>query len=199
MINLLASNAKEDILYARRNSQLLKYCLIVICIIIGTLLISLAGLFYINQSQKQYTEQVNKTLALLKEQKLEETQKKIETISNNIKLTTDVLSKEVLFSKLLLQIGAAMPAKTNLTDLKIINTTGGIDLTAIASDYDTATQVQVNLADPANKIFDKADIVNIICNSKTLIDPEYPCTINIRARFSSKASFYFIAPTGVKK
>lgn len=198
MINLLASKSKEDIMYARRNTQLLRACLLVFLIICGIIVISLAGLFYIKQSLHQYNLQISKTEAQLKEQNLEETQKKVESISNNLKLTTQVLSREVLFSKLLKQIGSAMPANTSLTDLKIGKTEGGIDLTAIASSYDSATQIQLNLQDPANKIFDKADIINIVCNSANVLDPRYPCTVNIRARFGKNTSYFFISPSGAK-
>ena len=94
-------------------------------------------------------------------------------------------------------MGAAIPAKASLTGISISKLSGGIDLTAAASDYNTATQVQVNLQDPANKIFDKADIINIVCSS-TSTDPQYPCTITIRAQFSKNNPFLFIA-SGVKK
>jgi hypothetical protein len=198
MINLLASKSKEDIMYARRNTKLLRYCVLALFVIAGIIAISLSGLFYMKQSQKQYAAQIARTEAQLKEQNLEETQKKVESISNNLKLTTQVLSREILFSKLLKQIGSVMPANTSLTDLKIGKTEGGIDLTAIASNYDSATQIQVNLSDPANKIFDKADIINIVCNTNNILDPRYPCTVNIRARFIKDASFYFIAPKGTK-
>jgi len=198
MINLLASNAKQDLMYARRNTLLLRWCFVVILIIMGIGAISLAGLFFIKQSQKQYTDQVARTQAQLKEQNLETTQKKVESISNNLKLTTQVLSREVLFSKLLKQIGSAMPANTSLTDLKIGKTEGGIDLSAVASDYNAATQVQVNLQDPSNKIFDKADILNIVCTAANTLDPRYPCTVNIRARFGKNNTFFLINPTGVK-
>lgn len=198
MINLLASKSKEDIMYARRNTQLLRYSVLALCVIAGIIAISLSGLFYMKQSQKQYAAQIARTEAQLKEQNLEETQKKVESISNNLKLTTQVLSREILFSKLLKQIGSVMPANTSLTDLKIGKTEGGIDLTAIASNYDSATQIQVNLSDPANKIFDKADIINIVCNTNNILDPRYPCTVNIRARFIKDAPFYFISPKGTK-
>ena len=198
MINLLASHAKTDIMYARRNTLLLRWCLVVVFIIAGVGIISLAGLFYIKQSQQQYTDQVGRTQAQLKEQNLETTQAKIESISNNLKLTTQVLSREILFSKLLKQIGSAMPANTSLTDLKIGKTEGGIDLSAVAADYNSATQVQVNLQDPANKIFDKADILNIACASNNVLDPRYPCTINIRARFGKNNNFFLINPGGAK-
>lgn len=198
MINLLASNAKQDLMYARRNTLLLRWCFVVILIIGGIVLITLAGLFYIKQSQKQYTDQVTRTQTQLKEQNLDSTQKKVESISNNLKLTTQVLSREVLFSKLLKQIGSAMPTNTSLTDLKIGKTEGAIDLSAVASDYNAATQVQVNLQDPANKIFDKADILNIACNSTNTLDSRYPCTVNIRARFGKNNNFFLINPSGVK-
>lgn len=192
MINLLSSNVKNDILYARRNTTLLRWCLILVLVILGVGVISMSGYFYIRQSQKQYNSQIEQSKAQLSEQKLAETQTQIEDISNNLKLTVQVLSREVLFSKLFKQIGAAMPANTNLTDLKISKTEGGIDMTAIATDYNTASQVQINLQDSANKIFDKADILNIVCqpNSKQ----PYPCTVNIRARFGSNKSFLFITP-----
>src|SRR3989304_3430954 len=101
----------------------------------------------------------DKTNQGLGAQKLEETQKSVQEISDNLKLVVQVLSREILFSKLIKQIGTAIPPSAVLTDLKIAKTSGGIDLTAVAIDYSTATQVQVNLQDPDNKIFDKADLI----------------------------------------
>jgi len=43
--------------------------------------------------------------------------------------------------------------KSSLIGLNISQTRGAIDISAIATDYDTASQVQVNLADPHSKIF----------------------------------------------
>lgn len=192
MINLISSDVKSEIMYAKRNTNLLKWCLILILIIFGVSIISVSGIFYLKQSQKQYSAQITSSKEQLQTQNLEEVQKEIETISSNLKLTTQVLSKQILFSKLFKQIGAAMPPKTNLTDLKISNTTGGIDLSAIAVDYASASQVQVNLQDPANKIFDKADIVNIVCQNTSING--YPCTVNIRARYGSNKPFLFITP-----
>jgi len=123
-------------------------------------------------------------------------QKRVEDISGSLKLVVQVLSREILFSTLIRQIGSAIPAKASLTGLSISKVTGGIDLTAIASDYDTATQVQVNLKDPANKIFDKADIVNVTCTGAAASDPAYPCTVTIRAQFASNNPFLFIKTTG---
>lgn len=190
MINLLSSNVKKDIQYARRNTVLLRWCLVLLLITIGIGIISISGVFYIRSSQRQYSDQIAHTDSTLKEQKLAETQKNIENISNNLKLTVQVLSKEILFSKLFKQIGAVMPPDTYLTDLKISDTEGGIDLSAAAKSYNSATQVQVNLQDPSNKIFDKADIITVGCT--TTVKTNYPCTISLRARFGNNHDFFFI-------
>ena len=194
MINLLPTDVKQDIAYARKNAKLLQFSIATMIVMSGIAVITLAGLFYMQQSKKLYNKQIQTAQEEIKSQKLETVQKQAEDISNNLKLTTQVLSREVLFSKLLKQIGSAMPANTALSDLKISKTEGGIDLTAVASDYNTASQVQVNLSDSANKIFDKADILNITCTAGSS-DPRYPCTVSIRARFGKNNSFLFISPT----
>lgn len=160
---------------------------------------------FINQSISTSQSQLADINASLKEQKLEETQKRVTDISDSIKLALQVLSREILFSKLISQVGAAMPSGASLQSLSIGSTEGGIDLTAGADDYQTATQVQVNLADKDNKIFEKADIVNITCvqpanTGATATGPEpYPCTISIRALFSKDNGFQYITAAGLKK
>jgi hypothetical protein len=191
MINLLASTAKEDILYARRNTILARWGIAIIIVIVGIGIISMAGIFFMRHQQKQVKAQIVQTESYLKDQDLEGAQKKVEAISTNLKLTTQVLSREILFSKLIRQIGSAMPAGTSLTNLKIGQTNGAIDLSASATDYNTATQVQINLQDPANNIFDKADILNINCTGSNG-DPAYPCAVNIRARFGDNNQYLLI-------
>jgi Tfp pilus assembly protein PilN len=199
MINLLPADAKQNITYARHNTKLLHWAIVLLIGIAGTAIIVVIGLFYITQSTNSYATQVEKTTAELNAQKLPETEKRVEDISGSLKLVVQVLSREILFSKLFKQIGTAIPAKASLTGLSISKVSGGIDLTAVASDYNTATQVQVNLQDPANKIFDKADIVNIACASTSTSDPRYPCTVSIRAQFAANNPFLFINTTGSKQ
>jgi Tfp pilus assembly protein PilN len=192
MINLLPPEAKQNLTYARRNTVLLHWAGMLVLSITGVGIIVLGGLFYIRQATHDYTVQKQKTEASLQSQNLDSTQKQVEEISSSLKLSVQVLSREVLFSKLIQQIGAVIPANASLTDLKIIQTQGGIDLTAIASDYNTATQVQVNLQDPANKIFSKADILNVTCGGTNSPNPRYPCTITIKAQFAKSNPFLFI-------
>jgi Tfp pilus assembly protein PilN len=199
MIKLLPPDVKQNIAYARHNTVLRRWCIALSTSILGTAVVIVFGLFYIHQANTTYAAQVAKTTTELEAQKLPETQKKVEDISGSLKLVVQVLSREILFSKLIKQIGAAIPAKASLTGLSISKVTGGIDLSAVAFDYDTATQVQVNLQDPTNKIFDKADIVNITCSTAAAVDLAYPCTVSIRAQFASNNPFLFINTTAAVK
>ena len=205
MINLLPPETRATMVYARKNSILLKWVLILFVVIVGIFVVAFAGQFYINSSAKSYANQVKQSEEQLKAQKLEETQKRVESISGSLKLAVQVLSKQVLFSSMIKQIGSAIPEGAVLTSLSINQLQGGIDITAAATDYNTATQVQLNLQDPNNKIFEKADIVNIQCSSstgstnpntgqttETQLDAQYPCKITVRALFAKENPFLFI-------
>lgn len=193
MINLLPEDLKEQYLYGRKNSTLRKWATGMVFGLIGTILVTFSGLFYMQKSINDYTSSVASTEQTLKDEKLIETQAQATEITGNLKLVVNVLSKEVQFSKLLKQIGSVIPSNTALTDLSISEISGGIELAAVSSDYTSATQLQVNLEDPANKIFSKADILNISCaDSATATDKRYPCTIRLRALFSKDNPYLFI-------
>lgn len=191
MINLLPADLKSGYRYARRNVILRRWVVICVIALVGLLGIATFGMLTIQQSTVRYDKQIAASNELFQKEEYAGTQKRIQDLSNNFKLVVKVLSQEVLFSELIKQIGTAIPANANLTGLNISQTTGGIDISAVATDYNTATQVQVNLADPDNKIFSKADIVNITCGANAS-NPKYPCTVNIRALFSSNNPFLFI-------
>ncbi len=194
MINLLPPNIKQETLYARRNTKLLRWSSAIVVVIIGIGLIVGFGLLYLKKSTNAYTAQLADTTQQLKAQKLDQTSKRVQDISGSLKLVTQVLSREVLFSQLVQQIGAAMPANTVLTNLQISKLQGGIDLSAQAVDYKTASQIQINLQDPNNKIFAKADILNIACSSNGTgtLNSKYPCIVVIRALFASNNPFLLI-------
>lgn len=199
MINLLPPDVRENVLYARRNTMLIRWLVAVIVGLAGVAIIVLAGQAYLNQATKSYAQEVEQTKQQLKDQKLEETQKEVSDISSSLKLMVDVLSRQILFSELMRQTGAAIPPGAILTNLTISKVQGGIDLQFRATDYQTATQIQVNLEDPTNKIFDKADIVSISCTSSSNepndtnpVNNRYPCTVSTRALFTKNNPFLFI-------
>lgn len=196
MINLLPPDVKSNILYARRNTVLRKWIIALLCVLIGMFVFLAAGHFYITSTTKKFSVQVAEAEASLQAQKIEETEKRLQDLSNNLKLIIQVLQREVLFSKLLRQVGAVMPPGSVLSSIELSKIEGGIDLSAEAQDYRTATQVQLNLQDPSNKLFDKVDIIQVNCGAT---EGRYPCKITLRAQFAKNNPYTFISNTsGVK-
>lgn len=194
MINLLPPEVKQDYAYALRNTGLRRWVAGFLLGLAGLGIIATYGLVTMHRSINSYTDKVATAQATLKKEKLTQTEAQVQDITDNLRLVDKVLSQEVLFSKLLKQIATVIPANSVLTSLNISQATSGVDIAAAATDYGTATQVQVNLADPANKIFSKADIVSISCQSAN--NPHYPCTVQIRALFNANNPFLFINNSG---
>jgi len=198
VINLLPPKVKQDYLYGSRNTTLLHWAFAFLFGLVGLGLIATYGLVTIQRSTNSYASQVATAQQQLAKQNLQGTEKQVKELSADFKLVVQVLSQEVLFSKLLNQMATVIPSNTVLSGLTINQTSGGIDITAKSADYTAATQLQLNLQDPANKIFSKADIVTINCSNATQ-DSAHPCNIQIRALFSSTNPYLFINSKGAAK
>jgi len=199
MINLIAPDIKRSYVYAQLNQKLIKWVMALVIGLIGIGLIGTYGWISLHQSIKNNNHKIAAIQSSLNRADLVQTEAKVQTISNDFTLVYKVLSQEVLFSKLLSKIASTLPKGTNLTSLSISNTAkgSGLDITADAENYNLATQVQINLADPANGIFSKADLENINCTSNNNTSSSsasnaYPCSVNIRALFAQNNQFLFI-------
>ena len=195
MINLLPPELKESYRYAHRNVALVRWVAAFAIGFIGLLAISTAGAIYVHQTAQSYTKQVADQEAALRSQDLEGTQRQVKDMTDSLKLAVQVLSKEVLFSKLLTQLATVTPSNVVLTDLSISESQTAVNISALTTDYAAATQLQINLADPANKIFTSADIVSINCGTNSAA-PHYPCTVTLNALFTSNNPFLFINDGG---
>ncbi|MBA2279098.1 hypothetical protein H0V99_01490 [Candidatus Saccharibacteria bacterium] len=183
MINLMPPEYRQAISFSRRNTALIKWLIGIGIAATGLVLIAGGSMFYLKQDSKSLQQSIDSTKADLKSSNEEETLKRVAEISGSLKLVVDVLSREVLFSKLLQQIGLVMPSGTILQDLSLSrDLQGGIDLLVGASSYNTATQAQVNLQDQANGIFEKADIQSLSCEESSGVSG-YPCQASMRALF----------------
>lgn len=196
MINLLPPEIKQAYRYGLANVKLVRWVVAGFISLVGLGIIGTYGWLSLHQNIISYQNQVSATQATLKKQKQQQTYAQVRDISNSFRLVVKVLGQEVLFSKLLTQMGKAMPSGSYLTDLSIGKVQGGLDISARATDYNTATQVQVNLADPANQIFAKSDIVSIVCDSANATDSTHPCLITMRALFAKNNPFLFINQKG---
>ncbi len=188
MINLLPPVIKKDYIYARKNIILRKYLIISLIGLIGLIVITTYGLISYQHSYKNDQTQINNLTAKLEHENIASTNQKIQKFTTTFRLVTKVLSQEILFSKLIVAIGAAMPPGTALTGLSINNTSTGINLTAKATSYNSATQIQVNLSDPHRNLFKNVDIISIDNTSQG----QYPYTISLRALFNNTNQFLMI-------
>ena len=191
MINLLPPKLKSEYHYARRNTLLRRWLGIIGASFVGLAVITAGGAWYLRQTASTFTAQATAMEQTLESQKQTEIETQVKDISNNLKLSVQVLSQEVLFSQLFKQLAVIVPTNATLSNLSITQLTGGVDITAKTTDYNAATQLQVNLADPSNKIFSKADIVGITCTTGTSAG-RYPCTVTVRALFAKNNPFLFI-------
>ncbi len=203
MINLLPPEIKQEYRYARRNTKLVNWVIVASFALVGLAAISVGGIWYLKQAVKPYNNQIVASENNLKVQDQAGTEKQVKEISDNLKLVIQVLSNEILFSALLKQLATIVPNDATLSNFVVSQTAGALDITANTADYNSATQLQVNLADPTNKIFSKADIVSINCGASgdPVNDPvkaKYPCTATIRALFATNNPFLFISNTAAK-
>lgn len=195
MINLLPTDYRKNLLYARRNTALRKWAGALVIASLGAMLIVAGGFFYLQNEVRQQSRTLAASQANLKSQDIDGTRKELETISSNTKLILQVLEREILFSKLLRQLGSILPANTALQQIEIDELQGGLALQAGAANIEAATQLQVNLEDPENKIFQKADIENINC-SEPIEGSPYPCTVTLRALFNNDNPYRYISSGG---
>ncbi len=197
MINLLPEKLKKDYVYARRNKVLRKYLVISIIGSAGLMLIATFGLILYKNNWNNNQSQINSIQNKLNSENIASTNTQITNFSNTFKLVTKVLSQEILFSKMITAIGASMPSDTALTGLSMNNTSTGINLTADASSYNTATQIQVNLSDPSKGLFKNVDII-AINNSGSTGNNNMPFTVSLRALFNNTNQFLLINQKAVK-
>jgi hypothetical protein len=186
---------KRSYYYAEKNEKLIRWIVILIIGLIGLGAIGTYGWISLRKTINSKKQNIASLQANLNKNNLSNTEKQITIISNDFSLVAKVLSQEVVFSKLLTQMAGALPNGTNLTNLSISKTTlgSGLDITAEALNYNLATQVQVNLANPANGIFSKVDIINVTCNtSNNKVISSFPCVVNLRAQFAKNNQFLFI-------
>lgn len=190
MINLLPPDVKQEIVYGRKNSILFRWILAILLVIVGIAIMSLFGQFYITNNVHSQQKVAKLAQDRMAAQNLDATKKELQTLSDNVKTIVQILSKQLLFSKMLTKIGGIIPPGTVLSDITLSTTDTAIDLSVSAVDRAAATQAFVNINDPNNNFFSKADLISINCESAS--GKKYPCTAQVRVTLKNDSSFYFL-------
>lgn len=189
MINLLPPIYVDKIRYSRKNAALLKSLIWLGLANIGLVTILLAGAFYIDRQSSHIQTQIEASEKQLKAQNLDQVEKESQQITNNIRIINQVLSKEVLFSEVIQEVGKIIPSGSVLSSISLTQVSGSIDLVINSRDNNSAVQAAANLSDPKNNLFEKVDVVNVSCTGS---NPGYPCSSTFKALFSPTAQDRFL-------
>lgn len=194
MINLLPPEHKRSLVFARRNTQL-RRAIGGLGIGIGVLLLVLVTNYLIlRQEIASYHRDTEVVEQELDQNNEAATLTRMREINSTLNVVVDVLSEQVRFADLFQQTGRIMPAGTVLQSLSLSGgASGGVNLQAGATSEYAASQILVNLQDPGNRIFEKADLLNITCNPDS--EDEYICSTSIRATFLPESQFSFLPAT----
>jgi hypothetical protein len=193
MINLLPPQYLEVVQHSKTNDHLVRWILATLAAIGGLLIIMMSGWLYLDHQSKSLGGGISQGKQQLQQENLDGVRKDAEQISNDVKTINQVLGREVRFSELIQQIGKVMPPGSVLGGLTLTKVDGSVDLTASAKDYTTGAQIALNLSDPKNDLFSRADIVSLNCTSA---DTAYKCGVSLKALFSKNSQNKFINVPG---
>ena len=196
MINLMPDYMRQEIIYARRNRTLLRWLFAMIIVIVGVGLMTLFGQYYINRSTTSLEASAKTTQDRIGAQNLATVQKEIKGLSNNFTTITQLLQRQLLFSKMFTKIGSIVPSGAILRGINLSTTTTSIDLNVVAVNREAATQAFVNISDPTNGLFEKADLISVGCdqidNDSSEAAIKYPCSATIKVIIKTDSSFFFL-------
>lgn len=196
MINLLPPEVRENITYGRRNRQLIRWLFAVIIVIGGIGAMTVFGQLFINKNIKSLQAVAEVTKQRMARQNVDGTQKELQALSNNFTTVTQLLSRQILISKIITKIGSIMPNGAYLNDISLSSNSTYIDLNILAKSRDAATQAFININDPKNGLFDKSDLISVnynVSSGSNTGNMDYPYTARIRVTFKTDSSFYFLS------
>ena len=194
MINLLPPDAKEEALYGRRNRKLVFVagCIGVLFIALGAL--TIFGQYYLSQSENQYKKSGQVVEARIADQSLAQSQKDLETLAGNFKTASQLLGKQVLFSKLFPKLGETIPSGAAVKQISIGNNDTYVEFEIRSINKAVANQSYINVSDKNNGLFEKADLLEIVCADAKATKSEdgYSCSTRIKALYRSDSPFLLL-------
>lgn len=162
MINLLPSQVKEAMRYARLNIVLVQYVILTVCVALALGIVMFFGLRIISQDERSLNMSIEEKDRQVAE--LRPDLQKAEQLSSTITTVASLLDSEIRFSVLLNEIGAVMPTGARLTSLELTGDAAApLSLTAELDSESLAPVLQQNLINSA--LFAGADIQQIVAAS----------------------------------
>ena len=197
MINLMPIGIRKDREYGRKNAVLLKWLIQSATAMLLLLLFIIIGFGIMDKAQTAADSNKNAVSTSMSDEKLDETKKAYAEFSSNLKTVTQILSKQVIYSSLIKQIGSVTPPGASLNTISIASSDNALDLNFTIKSSDIAPVLQLNLQDIKNKLFEKADIIQVNCTQAD--DSTSKCSAQLRAAYRKDAAFLFINTLGASK
>lgn len=190
MINLLPSDVKRDIGYARKNKVLWTWIVILWLFLVAVIAIVAFGTFFISQRANNLNRLVEISEQRVKDQNLTDYQKKAEVFSNDLNTAVKLLENQLLFSKIIRTIGSVLPPGVTLGTLDYSVEDEILTLNVEARDQRAITTAFENISNGqqiSNNLFTKADLLKVDCNSD-----EQKCTGSIVVLLNKNSEFYLL-------
>lgn len=197
MINLMPGEIKEQRSYGRKNVKLLKWTTQAVVLFSILLMAIILGLNVIYRAQKTSSNEKERLEKKYVNEKYDEIKKSYDEFSGNLTTVTQILSKQVLYSSLLQKIGSVIPPGATLNSISLAGTDNALDLNFSIANETLAPIIQVNLQDEKNKLFEKADIIQVSCQQEQ--NNTEKCSTQLKAQYRKDATFLFINTLENKK
>lgn len=193
MINLTPSDIKKDRNYRRNNLRYSRWIAQSILMLLILNVFMVAGYGLISARQNQLDEKKSSLSEEISNLKLGEVESKYASFVANVSTVTQILSKQILYSDLIKQIGSVTPTGATLNSVSISSKDNALDLNFKINSQDIAPIIQLNLEDEKNNLFSKADIVQLNCPTTAT------CTTQLKAEYKKDFPYLFINTLGSKK
>lgn len=192
MINLLPPETKKQIRAARMNVILVNYCLLITVTAVLLAAVFAIGFWAdINDEQLAKNAKESSTSAAAA---YAATRKQAEDFAKDLATAKIILSGNVSFSQLILDISSVVPSGVILNNLSLGTSSQNvpIDISGHARSADAAIALKNSL--DASPIFENVNIVNISqTDLATIPDPDplllkYPFVVTLKAQFTKKTT-----------
>ncbi len=191
MINLLPSETRENRLYGRRNRQLVRWCIAALLAAIGIVGIAAGGYVFLTRSEASAASEKTRVETQIAQDQLDKVLAEYNSFTADLKTVVQILSKQILFSELIQQIGSVVPPGTTLNTVSISNKDNALSLDFTLDQASSAPTLQLNLEDPENALFEKADIIQLSCQTDDVTRVQ-TCSAQVRVLLKKDAPYYFL-------
>lgn len=186
MINLLPPEDKQEIIYGRKNRSLVSWNIALLAVLVGIMIITVIGQFYIKSNVNSLNKTVEATKQRIGDQNLEQRQLDTTNFANNLNTVNSLLKDQLLFSKIITSLGGVLPDKVTVLNIDFESSDNTLKLQLVGNDEKAVTQGFVNLSSAESSLFERADLESVDCSGSD------ECIATVTVLLNKDSDFYFL-------